>query len=118
MKFKDLKIGDIFAFGRYHFVKIGNIPPNTDIRFISECYPTAVNLSNEHYIACAPNMPVKIVKQRKDPKFTEPAEIHHIEKYMTFNDNKKEWLRKLKIYSPKDYADYKLRQGRFSVTGR
>lgn len=117
MKFKDLKIGDVFEVYNCHFVKIGNTPPDVDIRFIAECYPTAVKLSNEHYIAFGPNVPVKVVKQRKDPKYTEPAEIYHIKKYMTLSDSKKEWLRKLNIFSPKDYADYKLRQGRFSATG-
>lgn len=117
MKFKDLKIGDIFEVYNSHFVKISNIPSDTDIRFITECYPTAVKLSNEHYIAFGPNVPVKLVKQRKDPKYTEPAEIYHIKKYATLSDRKKEWLHKLNIFSPKDYADYKLKQGRFSVTG-
>lgn len=117
LRFKDLQIGDVFADRRGHnFVKIGNVPSDmTNIWLLPECYPTAVDMNTGNYIICPANMPIKeIVKRRKDPNNIEPAENYQIRQYNKLSDDKKDRLRRnIGIMNAYDYADYRLRQGKF-----
>ena len=117
LRFKDLQIGDVFVDRRGHnFVKIGNVPSDmTNIWLLPECYPTAIDMNTGNYIICPANMPIKeIVKRRKDPNNIEPAENYQIRQYNKLSDDKKDRLRRnIGIMNAYDYADYRLRQGKF-----
>ena len=117
LRFKDLQIGDVFVDRRGHnLVKIGNVPSDmTNIWLLPECYPTAIDMNTGNYIVCPANMIIKkIVKRRKDPKNIEPAENYQIRQYNKLSDDKKDKLRRnIGIMNADDYADYRLRQGKF-----
>lgn len=100
LTFKDLRIGDVFC-AKYdkrpepdQFVKIGNILDDTKIHEVSECFPNALNLSNKHYIVFMPKFKVKVIKERKDPKYRESIEESNARAYDKLPEGKKKYLAK------------------------
>lgn len=67
IKFKDLKIGDVFSFLGIHFVKIADNPNCMD-RLCYQ-YPNSINLDNAHYSVISYNSSCELIKSRTDERY-------------------------------------------------